>query len=92
MNLQLYSLQLPKSAEWPKWKHQFEQYRQASRLVEKDEQRQISTLLYYLGEEAEEILATNHISDKNKKKYQSYWRIWQVFHSEEEHDLWMLAL
>ena len=48
----------------------FEQYRQASGLMEKDEQRQVSTLLYCLGEEAEEVLNTTRISDKNRKKYQ----------------------
>ena len=58
------------SEEWPKWKLRFEQYRHASGLVEKDEQRQVSTLLYCLGEEAEEVLNTTRISDDNRKKYQ----------------------
>ena len=58
------------SEEWPKWKRRFEQYRHASGLVEKDEQRQVSTLLYCLGEEAEEVLNTTRISDDNRKKYQ----------------------
>ena len=71
MNLQPpISFSFAKSVEWPKWKHQFEQYWQASGLVEKDEQRQVSTLLYCLGEEEEKVLVTTRISDKNKKKYQ----------------------
>ena len=71
MNLQPpTSFSFAKRGEWPKWKRRFEQYRQASGLVEKDEQRQVSTLLYCLGEEAEEVLATTLISDDNKKKYQ----------------------
>ena len=71
MNLQPpTSFSFAKSDEWPKWKRRFEQYRQASGLVEKDEQRQVSTLLYCLREEAEEVLATTRISDNNKKKYQ----------------------
>ena len=37
MNLQPpTSFSFSKSEEWPKWKQQFEQYRQASGLVEKD--------------------------------------------------------
>ena len=28
---------LKMTEEWPKWKHRFEQYRKASRLVDKDE-------------------------------------------------------
>ena len=64
------SFSFTKNDEWPKWKCQFEQYRQVSRLIEKDEQCQVSTLLYCLGEEAEEVLVTTRISDDNKKKYQ----------------------
>ena len=59
-----------KSDEWPKWKRQFEQYQEVSRLIEKDEQRQVSIFLYCLGEEVEEVLETTRISDDNKKKYQ----------------------
>ena len=71
MNLQPpTSFSFARSEEWPKWKRRFEQYRQASGLVEKDEQRQVSTLLYCLGEEAEEVLNTTSISNENWKKYQ----------------------
>ena len=59
-----------KSDEWPKWKRRFEQYRQASGLVDKEEQRQVSTLLYCLGLDAEEVLDTTRISEDNKKKYE----------------------
>ena len=37
--------------------------------MEKDEQRQVSTLLYCLGEEAEDILNTTNISEEDRKKY-----------------------
>ena len=69
------SLQLPTSfsftrrKEWPKWKCRFEHYRQASGLVEKDKQPQVSTLLYCLGKEAEDILNTTNISEEDRKKY-----------------------
>jgi len=59
-----------KSEEWPKWKRHFEQYCEASGLVEKGELRQVSTLLYCLGEEAEEVLDTTCISEDDRKKYQ----------------------
>ena len=58
-----------KSDKWPKWKRCFEQYRQASGLVDK-EQCQVSTLLYCLGPDAEEVLDTTRVSEDNKKKYQ----------------------
>ena len=59
-----------KSDEWLKWKRWFEQYRQTSGLVDKDEQRQVSTLLYCLGEEAEEVLDMTCIYEDDRKKYQ----------------------
>jgi len=52
--------------EWPKWKRRFKQYRQASSLIDKGEERQVSTLLYCLGEDTEEVL---RISAEDKKKY-----------------------
>ena len=64
------SFSFMKVDEWPKWKQRFEQYRLASGLVEKDEQRQVSTLLYCLGEEAEEVLNATRITEEEKKKYQ----------------------
>ena len=62
-------LSFSKSEEWPKWKRRFEQYHQASGLVENDERQQVSTLLYCLGEEAEEILDTTRISPQDRVKY-----------------------
>ena len=58
-----------KSEEWPKWKHHFEQYREASGLAEKRELQQVSTLLHCLGDEAEAVLDTTSISADNRKKY-----------------------
>jgi len=57
-----------KSEEWPKRKRRFEQYHEASGLAEKGELRQVSTLLYCLGKEAEEVLDTTHISEDDRKK------------------------
>ena len=49
--------------EWPKWRRRFEQFRVASGLSKKDEIRQVSTLLYCLREEADDILASTNITD-----------------------------
>ena len=56
---------------WPKWKKRFEQFRIASGLAKDDEARQVSTLLYCLGEEAEDVLASTRITDDEMKKYSS---------------------
>ena len=56
---------------WSKWKKRFEQFRIASGLAKDDEARQVSTLLYCLGEEAEDVLASTRITDDEMKKYTS---------------------
>ena len=55
--------------EWPKWRYRFEQFRVASGLDKEDEVRQVSTLLYCLGEEADDILTLTNITEDNRKKY-----------------------
>ena len=55
--------------EWPRWKRRFEQFRSASGLSDDPEPRQVSTLLYCLGETAEDVLRSTHISDDDRKKY-----------------------
>ena len=57
--------------EWQKWRKRFEQFRSASGLAQENEPRQVSTLLYCLGEEAEDVLASANITKDNRKKYES---------------------
>lgn len=58
-----------KPEEWVKWKGRFQQYRLASGLSEKTAQCQISTLLYCMGEEAEDVLNATGIGEDDKKVY-----------------------
>ena len=55
--------------EWTKWKGRYEQFRTASGLKSADETRQVSTLLYCMGEEAEDVLTSTGISDEDRKRY-----------------------
>ena len=55
--------------EWPRWKKRFAQFRSASTLDKEAEDRQVNTLLYCMGEEAENVLSSTGISDKDKKNY-----------------------
>ena len=55
--------------EWPSWKCRFEQFCLASGLSTEDDLRQISALLYCMGEEAEDILNSMNISNSDRKKY-----------------------
>ena len=47
-----------KPDEWLKWHKRFEQFRIASRLSAEAETRQVSTLLYSMGEKAKDVLAS----------------------------------
>ena len=52
--------------EWQKWRRRFEQFRETSGLSTESQQRQISTLLYTMGEEAEDTLMLTKITDDEK--------------------------
>ena len=56
---------------WPKWKCHFQQYRLVSGLSWESEECQVNTLLYCLGEEAKDILASTNIREEDRKKYDS---------------------
>ena len=53
--------------QWAKWKQRFELFRKATGLSEAEEARQVSTLLYCLGEDAASILT--NISAEDAKIY-----------------------
>ena len=57
--------------EWPRWKKQFEQFRSASGQTAEDDLRQVSTLLYCLGAEADDVLTSTNISADDRKVYNS---------------------
>ena len=55
--------------DWPKWSQRFERFRNASGLNEKGEESQINTLIYCMGDEANDILRSFGLSKEDKKKY-----------------------
>ena len=50
--------------DWLRWKRRFEQFRVASGLANEGAEKQVSTLLYCLGEEAEAVLASTNVSEE----------------------------
>ena len=52
-----------------KWRTRFELFRQASGLAEKPEEVQVHTLVYCLGDQADNILRSYKLSDDDVKKY-----------------------
>lgn len=55
--------------EWAKWKRRFEQFRLASGLSGDDDDKKIGTLLYCMGEAAEETLGSTSITAEQRKTY-----------------------
>ena len=54
---------------WPRWKRRFEQYLTATGLDKEEDARKISTLLYCLGEESDDVLTSTNITEADRKKY-----------------------
>ena len=54
--------------EWPKWFRLFERFRVASNLTEKSEENQVNTLVYSMGDAANDILITLGLTAENKQK------------------------
>ena len=55
--------------EWPRWIRRFERFRQASGLVEKSEENQVNTLIYSMGDNADDIFQAFKLSVEDMKKY-----------------------
>ena len=55
--------------EWTKWIKRFERFRQASELGKKAGERQVNTLLYTMGEGAEDIFQSFNLSEEYAKNY-----------------------
>lgn len=55
--------------QWLKWIRRFERFKKASGLDAKPEEAQVNTLIYSMGDEADEILHSFSLSEDDKKKY-----------------------
>ena len=57
--------------EWPKWIRRFDRFRCASGLSKREEENQVHTLIYSMGEEADDILSSFELSVADQKKYET---------------------
>lgn len=55
--------------DWPKWIRRFEWFRCTSGLDKKSQEIQVNTLIYSMGDEADDILSSFHLSLEDKVKY-----------------------
>ena len=57
--------------EWPKWARRFERFRKVSGLTDKDEEAQVNTLIYTMGDDADDIFRSFRLSEADSKNYDS---------------------
>ena len=57
------------SEEWTRWVRRFERFRSASGLAEKSGESQVNTLVYAMGDAADDILQSFALSEDDQKKY-----------------------
>ena len=60
-----------KPEEWCRWIRRFERFRVASELNKRDEESQVNTLVYSMGDEADDILQSFDLSETDRKKYKN---------------------
>ena len=58
-----------KPLDWTKWIRRFERFRQASNLTTNSEETQVNTLIYCMGDEADDVLRGLKLSDADTKMY-----------------------
>ena len=56
-------------SEWPNWIRRFERFRHASGLAGKSEESQVNTLIYSMGDKADDILQSFKLSEEDLKTY-----------------------
>ena len=56
--------------EWPKWIRRFERFRMASGLDSRGEEAQVNTLIYAMGDQADDILRSFTLSEEDRKSYE----------------------
>ena len=64
-----FNLKIPD--DWPRWRRRFEQFRVASGLADGNKQKQITMLLYCLGEESESVLKSTSPTEDEMKDYEA---------------------
>ena len=71
--------------EWSRWRRRFEQFRIASGLADSTADKQISTLLYCLGEDAESVLTSTNATEEDRKDYDKVLKLFDDFSGPLRH-------
>lgn len=65
------SLDFSKPQDWEKWIRRFERFRVASDLDKSSQANQVNTLIYCMGDEADDVLKGLRITDEQRLEYNS---------------------
>lgn len=60
--------------EWQKWIRIFEIFRKATGLDERDQESQVSTLIYTMGEESDNIIVSFELTADQTKNYDAVYK------------------
>lgn len=60
-----------KSSEWTRWIRRFERFRIATELDKKPEEKQVNSLIYTMGDEADDIITSFGLSQEEMKSYET---------------------
>ncbi|GLV45981.1 hypothetical protein CBL_02931 [Carabus blaptoides fortunei] len=61
-------------AEWTRWSRRFERFRIASGLNNKPEEEQVNSLIYLMGDQADDILVSFNLTTEEAKQYETVMR------------------
>ena len=64
------SIYFARPEQWTKWIRRFERFRVASGLSQKGEEAQVNTLIYAMGDEADDILRAFALTDEHRNEYE----------------------
>ncbi|XP_014877529.1 uncharacterized protein LOC106939594 [Poecilia latipinna] len=73
------SFDFTKPQEWAKWIRRFERFRLASNLNSSSEENQVNTLIYCMGDEADDVLRGLALPDADRNTYQGVRDGFQAF-------------
>ena len=70
--------------QWAKWIRRFERFRVASGLSQQGEEAQVNTLIYAMGDEADDILRAFALTDEHRNEYERVKSKFEVFLGDVE--------
>jgi len=72
--------------EWPKWKRRFQQYLTARGLDKEKDTQKVSTLLYGLREESDNVLTSTNISEHERENDEAVSEKFDTFFKGRRHE------